>query len=101
MYILPGIHDSWYHFSVSVCSHTLYTVYPVTLPNDKSFDWSRLKAFADDKINLAEKLTPSLGRVENTRKREKCWLPEFSPFPVMFSKPSLPGSLKVGIVWKS
>ena len=33
--------------SVSQCLWTL-----LTLPNDKSLEWSKLKAFADDKINL-------------------------------------------------
>ena len=27
-----------------------------SLPNDKLLDWSKLKAFADDKINVIEKL---------------------------------------------
>ena len=36
-----------------------------SLPNDKILDWSKLKAFADDKINVAEKLSFVLGRVEN------------------------------------
>ena len=27
-----------------------------SLPNDKILDWSKLKAFADDKINMNEKL---------------------------------------------
>ena len=36
-----------------------------SLPNDKFLDWSKLKAHADDKINLAEKLKFVLGRVEN------------------------------------
>ena len=32
-------------------------VYPFnSLPNDKILDWSKLKAFADDKINITEKL---------------------------------------------
>ena len=35
------------------------------LPNDKILDWSKLKAFADDKMNLAEKLKLLPGRVEN------------------------------------
>ena len=35
------------------------------LPNDKLFDWFRLKAFADDNINLNEKFKFRLGRVEN------------------------------------
>ena len=36
-----------------------------SLPNDKILDWSQLKAFADDKLNLAEKFEYVLGRVEN------------------------------------
>ena len=51
-----------------------------SLPNDKFLDWSKLKALADDKINVTKKLKFILGRVENIR------LPAFSPFPIMFSK---------------
>ena len=58
-----------------------------SLPNDKFLDSSNLKAFADNKLNLAEKLKFVLGRVETiVRKRRKYWLPVFSPFPTMFSK---------------
>ena len=32
-------------------------------------------------------------------KRRKCWLPAFSPFPAVFSKGFLLGSLNVVIVW--
>ena len=35
------------------------------LPNDKILDWSKLIAFADDKINVTEKVDFVLGRVEN------------------------------------
>ena len=35
------------------------------LPDDKILDWSKLKAFADDKINVAENLDFVLGRIEN------------------------------------
>ena len=74
-----------------------------SLPNHKFFDWLKLKELADDNINVTEKLTFLLGRVENiVEKREnigfptvfskgfitrvlKC-LPAFSPFPTVFSK---------------
>ena len=57
------------------------------LPKDKILDWSKLKAFADDKINVTKKLKFVVGWVENiVGKRRKCWLPAFSPFPTMFSK---------------
>ena len=49
-----------------------------SLPNDKFLDWSKLKALADDKINVAEKLKFVLGRIERK--------PEFSHFSTMFSK---------------
>ena len=49
-------------------------------------DLSKLKAFADNKINASRK--SKLGIVKGRkqcRKRRKCWLPAFSPFPTMFS----------------
>ena len=56
-----------------------------SLPNDKNLDWSNFRAFADDKINVNEKLKSGLKRVENfVGKGEKWWLPAFSPFPTMF-----------------
>ena len=36
-----------------------------SLPNNKFLNWSKLKAFADNKLNLAEKMKFVLGRVEN------------------------------------
>ena len=36
-----------------------------SLPKKEILDWSRLKAFADDKINMAEKLNFVLERAEN------------------------------------
>ena len=55
-----------------------------SLPNDKMLDLSKLKAFADDKINATQKLKFAQGSVENIV--GKCWFPAFSPFPTMFSK---------------
>ena len=49
------------------------------LPNDKILDWSKLKAFADDKFVL-ESVENIVGKGENVG------LPAFSPFPTMFSK---------------
>ena len=55
--------------------------------NYKILDWSKFKAFADDKINVAEMMIFLSDRVENiVGKRRKCWLPVFSQFPTMFSK---------------
>ena len=68
--------------------------------NNKILDWSNLKALADNKINVTEKLKFVLekGR-KHCGKRRKCWLPAPSPFSTMFSKASFSRSLKVGIVW--
>ena len=52
-----------------------------SLPNDKFLDWSKLKAFAHDKINVTEKLKFVFGQVENVGKGENA-----SPFPTMFCK---------------
>ena len=37
------------------------------LPNDKILDWSKLETFADDKVNVTEKLKLILGRVEREK----------------------------------
>ena len=55
-----------------------------SLPNAKFLDWSKLKAFADDKINGTQKFKFVSARVGNIV--GKCWLPAFSPYPTMFSK---------------
>ena len=42
-----------------------------SLANNKILDWFKLKAFAENKINVTENLKFLLGRVENiVRKRE-------------------------------
>ena len=52
------------------------------LPNDKSLDVTKLKAFADDKIKVTKMRNSLFDRLENTvGKWRKCWLPAFSPFP--------------------
>ena len=58
-----------------------------SFPNNKILDWSKPKAFADDKIiNVTENLEFVTGRKENIAgKRRKCWLPAFSSFLTMFS----------------
>ena len=54
-----------------------------SLPNDKILDWSKLKAYAGDKINVTAQLKFVMGRVENiVGKGENA----FSPFPAVFSK---------------
>ena len=58
-----------------------------SLPNDIFLDRSKLKACADDKINMNKKIENCFvkGR-KHCGKRRKCWKPAFSPFPTIFSK---------------
>ena len=70
-----------------------------SLPNDKIFDWFKLKAFAD--VNVSEKLKFFvLGRVEIiVGKGENAGYQHFLLFPQICQNASFPGSLNVGIVW--
>ena len=69
-------------------------------PNAKISDLTKLKAFADDKLNVAKRMISLFDRVENTvEKGENAGYQHFLLFPQCFPKPSPLGSLKVGIVW--
>ena len=53
--------------------------------NDKILDTTKLKAVADDNLNIAKMTISLFDRAENTEeKRRKCWLPAFSSFPSVF-----------------
>ena len=66
---------------------------------DKILDVTKLKAFADDKLNDA-KMISLFDRVENTvGKGENAGYQHFLLFPQCFPKPSSLESLKVSIVW--
>ena len=70
-----------------------------SLPNDKIKDLSKLKAFADDKINMTEKLKFVLERVENiVGKGENASYKHFLLFLQCFQNDSPSRSLKVRIV---
>ena len=72
----------------------------IFLPNSKILDWSKLKAFAGDKINVAEMMISLTDRVENImEKGENGGYQRFLILPQCFQKPSFLGSFKVGIVW--
>ena len=60
-----------------------------SLPDDKISDWSKLKAYADDKINMTEKLKFVLKRVENIVVTSI-----FCFFPQFFQRLPLKGHLK-------
>ena len=60
-----------------------------SLPNDKILDQSKLKALADDTINVNQELKLVLARVENILgKGENAGYQHFLLFPKMFSKAS-------------
>ena len=61
-----------------------------SLPNDKILDWSKLKAFADNKINLNKKSKLVFGRVKNiVEKGENAGYQHFLLFQQCFQKGSL------------
>ena len=70
------------------------------LPDGKILDVTKLKAFADDKINVAQMMVSVFDRIENTvGKGENAGYQHFPLFPLSFQKASFLGSLKVRVVW--
>ena len=66
----------------------------------KVFDWTKFKANANAKLNVAKMMISVFDRVENiVEKGENAGYQHFLLFPQCFQKPSLSGLLKVGIVW--
>ena len=60
-----------------------------SLPNDELLDLSKLKAFADDNLNVYQKLKFASGRVENiVGKGENAGYQHFLPFPPCVQKAS-------------
>ena len=81
--------------------HVINSLFPLfnSSLNDKILGWSKVKAFADNKINSNEKLKLVLGRIENIfGKGDIAGYQHFHLFPKCFQKPPFSGSLKVGIV---
>ena len=65
------------------------------LQNDKFLNWSKLKALADNKINVTEKFEFVLGRVENiVGKGENAGNQHFLLFPQCVQKASFFGVVK-------
>ena len=72
-----------------------------SLPNNKILDWSKIKALADDKINVTQELKFVSGRVENIRgKGENAVYQHFLFFPQCFQKSFLLGVVKSGLCGK-
>ena len=70
-----------------------------SFPNDKILDWSKLKAFADNKLNVTWELKFVLGRENNVGKGENAGYQHFLLFPQCFQKSSFTEELIVGNVW--
>ena len=71
-----------------------------SLPNGEILDQSKFKAFADDKINVTQKLKFVWERVDNTvGKGENAGYQHFLLYAQCFQRTSFPGLLTVGIVW--
>ena len=71
-----------------------------SLPKYKILVWSKLKAFADDKINVTKNLKFVLGRIGNiVGKGENAGYQHFLLFPQCRQRASDTESLKVVIVW--
>ena len=89
----PGYQHFLIMFSAALCfrvvkvgtvSKRLYS-----LPNYKILDLSKLKAFADDNLNVNQKLKFALGRVENiVAKGENAGYQHFLLLPQCFQKDS-------------
>ena len=73
-----------------------------SLPNDKILHVTKLKAFADDKLNFVKTMVSLYNRLDSAvGKGENAGYQHFLLFQQCFPKPSSLGSLKVGIVWQS
>ena len=71
------------------------------LADDKILDWSKLKAFADDNLNVAKIMISLYDRVENiVGKGENAGNQHFLLFPQCFQKASFPEASKGVIVWE-
>ena len=63
-------------------------------------DWSKLKAFTDDKIKVLKMIIFVFDKVENiVGKGENAGYQHFPLYPQCFQRAFYPGSLKVRIVW--
>ena len=93
--------DGWIKICFYLSKVSFVTVFN-SLPDGKILVWSKLKALADDKLTVAEKLKFVLGRVENiVGKGVNAGYHLFLLFPKCFQKASFSKSLKVGIFFFS
>ena len=65
---------------------------PDSLLNNTILDWSKLKGFADDNLNVSKTMIILICRVENIVSIGENGNQHFLLFPQCFQKPSLSGS---------
>ena len=70
-----------------------------SLPNDKFLDVTKLKAFADEKLNLVKMTIFSLIQQKTLWENEKMLVTRIFSFAQYFPEPSSSGLLKVRTVW--
>ena len=71
-----------------------------SVPNNKFLAWSKLKTFADDKLDVVKMMISVFDRLENTMgKGKSAGYQHFHFFRQCSPNPSSLGLLKVGIVW--
>ena len=71
-----------------------------SLPNNTFFDWTKFKAFADDKLNVTKIMISVFDREENiVGIGENAGYQRFLLFPLCCQKAFFFGSLKLWIVW--
>ena len=70
-----------------------------SLPKDKILDQTKLKAFADDKLNNTKMAISVFDSRKHCGKRRYCLYKQFLLFPV-FSKGLFPRRIKGFIVWE-
>ena len=71
------------------------------LPDDKILDLTKLKAFADDKLNVTQNIKGVFHRIENiVGKEENAGYQHFLLFPQCFQRAFSSRASKVVIVWE-
>ena len=84
----PGLIPSLAYYSFRVLRETTpscMALYPLNpSPHDKMLDQTKLKAFADDKLNVTKVIISFFDRVENIVGKDKLLVQAISPFSTMF-----------------
>ena len=91
--------------SLGICDkyrpRPVYSVRLNPFPHNKILDQTKLKAFADDKLDITKMIISVFDRVENiVGKGEIACTSNFSFYPQCFQKASFPEASKGVIVWE-